>query len=58
MVPHTTPPIGVAAIAIMAVAAMPNYKCLNEPFRAAAYALGWGFADGTDWWDRVMDLIG
>jgi hypothetical protein len=30
----------------------------NEPYRHAAYLLGWGPFDGSDWWHEVMDLIG
>lgn len=29
-----------------------------EPYRAAAYHLGWEEYDGTPWWGKVMDAIG
>lgn len=28
-----------------------------EPYRCAAYMLGWGLADGTEWWVQVMDCM-
>ena len=28
-----------------------------EPYRAAAYHLGWEQYDGTPWWDKVMDIL-
>lgn len=52
------PPIAVAAAAIQAVACLPAFRDLPEPFRAAACALGWSAADGSPWWDAVMDAIG
>lgn len=48
--------VNVAAVAIKAVALL--FKGSSEPYRAAAYALGWRHLDGTDWWHSVMEYIG
>lgn len=50
--------ITVAAVAIKAVAALSKYQKSPEPYREAAYALGWESLDGTPWWSKVMDFIG
>ena len=48
----------VAALAIAAIACLPELADSPEPLRAAAHLLGWGDADGSDWWDITMDEIG
>lgn len=53
----TIPSVEVAAAAISAVAALAPACKSPEPYRAAAYALGWEDLDGSDWWDEVMDFI-
>ncbi len=50
------PTVDTAVIAIKAVAALDVVS--REPYRAAAYDLGWGFTDGTQWWNDVMSKIG
>jgi hypothetical protein len=52
------PSVPVAAAAITAVAELPEFLGLNEPYRAAAYALGYEPFDGSPWWSDVMDTIG
>lgn len=55
--PPARPDIAAAAIAIHQVAA--ELTCdSNEPYRTAAYLLGYAYLDGSEWWDSVMDRIG
>lgn len=46
-----------AAADIHALACSAEYSTLNEPARAAAYALGYAEFDGTDWWHATMDIV-
>ncbi len=44
-----------AARAILAVSA--SHVTSLEPYRTAAYALGWASNDGTPWWESTMDEV-
>lgn len=54
-----TAEIAAAAIISLTMSVSVTYEGKDgpEPYRAAAYALGWEPMDGTPWWDEVMDLI-
>ena len=47
-----------AAEIVLLVSVDPDFADYHEPYRMAAYALGWEALDGTTWWHRVMDEIG
>lgn len=50
------PSVAAAAAAVFTVADH-FHADASEPYRAAAYALGWGDKDGSIWWNEVMDAI-
>lgn len=54
---HVPEPKHAARLILATYASYLDLHGSSEPYRAAAYRLGWSEHDGSPWWAATMDLI-